>query len=107
MLGFILLAEGTDWSMFLPWILIFVLGYMLLIRPAMRQERERKAMIAALKENDRVIAAGGIIGKVARIKENEDEVTLKVDDGRIRVLRSSIVKVLGAEEPAEKGKEQT
>ncbi len=84
--------------MFIPIILLF---YFMMIRPAQRQERERRAMLAALKKNDRVIAAGGILGTVTHIKENpeslnmEDEVTVKVDDNvKIRVIRSAIHRIL-------------
>ncbi len=82
-------------TLWLPLLLVF---YLLMIRPAQRQEKERKAMIAALKKGDRVIAAGGLLGTVHAFKENEDEVTLKVDEGRIKVLRSSIMRVLRDEE---------
>ncbi len=110
MLALILLAQqpnggaegllGNPLLMFVP---ILILGYFLLIRPAQRQRREQDAMLKALKKNDRVIAAGGILGTVANIKDNDEEVTLKVDDNvRIRVLRSSIVKVLVASDAAEK-----
>lgn len=94
-------APGGGWlTIFTMWVPILALMWFLFIRPAQRQEKDRKAMIATLKKNDRVIAAGGILGTVAHIKENEDEVTLKVDEGRIRVLRSSIVRVIREEEAA-------
>ena len=57
--------------------------------------------MAGMKKNDEVVTASGIIGIVAIIKENEDEVTLKIDDNaRIRVLKSSIVRIKKKEEPA-------
>ncbi len=78
--------------------LIAVLFYIMLIRPGQRQEKERKAQIAALKKGDRVIAAGGLLGTVYALKDNADEVTLKVAEGRVEVLRSSIMRVLRDEE---------
>lgn len=75
--------------------LIFLLGYFLLMRPAQRQEKERRAQIAKVKKNDKIVNAGGIIGIVDSIKEAEDEVTLK---GGIRILRSSIVKIVNPDE---------
>jgi preprotein translocase subunit YajC len=84
---------------FMPILLIIVFFYLLIIRPGKRQEQERQAMLGALKKNDKVVTSGGLIGTVAVIKENEDEVTLKVDDNsnvRLRVTKSSIVRVLSA-----------
>jgi preprotein translocase subunit YajC len=90
--------------MFLP---IMVLFYFLIMRPGRQQEKQRQALIAALKKNDKVITSGGIIGIVANIKEKEDEVTLRVDEGsntRLRVTKSSIVRVV-VDEPAKEQKE--
>lgn len=89
-----------------PFILIFVIFYMLLIRPQRRQQKEREKMIAALKRNDHVITTGGICGIVDRIKDNE--VYIRVDDKsdlKLRVIRSAIAvveKVSGADEGDEK-----
>ncbi len=97
---------GSSLGMFVPLLFIVVLGYFFMIRPMRRQEQQRQALLGALKKNDRVVTSGGIIGTVAAIKEKEDEVTLKVDDNvRLRVTRSSIVRILGGEESAKEQKE--
>ena len=92
----------------LPLVAIAVVGYFLLFRPMRRQEHERQKLLSALKKNDRVVTSGGLIGIVASIKDKEDEVTLKVDESsnvRLRVTRSSIVRVMGAEESGKEQKE--
>jgi preprotein translocase subunit YajC len=80
--------------------LIFLLFYLIVIRPSnKRQEQERQALLSGLKKNDRVVTAGGLIGTVVAVKENEDEVTLKVDENsnvRVRVTKTSIVRVLSS-----------
>jgi preprotein translocase subunit YajC len=73
-----------------------------------RQEQERKTLLSALKKNDKVVTSGGIIGIVASVKEKEDEVMLKVDESsnvRLRVTRSSIVRIVGGDEAAKEQKE--
>src|SRR2546423_8645810 len=113
-----LLAQATDQQgggsgfnplQFAPIIIIFILFYFFMIRgPMKRQEQERQSLLSALKKNDKVVTSGGIIGIVASIKEKEDEVTLKVDESsnvRLRVLKSSIVKIVGGEEAAKEQKE--
>jgi preprotein translocase subunit YajC len=85
----------------IPFVAIFVLAYFLMLRPAMRQERQRKALLAAVKKNDKVITSGGIIGVVAQVKD--DEIILKVDESsnvRLRVTKNSIVQVVSHEEGA-------
>jgi preprotein translocase subunit YajC len=55
---------------FLPIIFIFVLFYFMLIRPQMKQAKQQKAMIEALKAGDEVATAGGIVGKVTKVGDN-------------------------------------
>jgi preprotein translocase subunit YajC len=94
-----------------PMLLILLMGIMVIFMiwlPNRKQRQERAAMFARLKKNDKVVTMSGIIGVVVAIKDNEDEVTLKVDDTsntRIRVLKSSINQILTpAEEPKEEVK---
>ncbi|MCI0684536.1 MAG: preprotein translocase subunit YajC [Gemmataceae bacterium] len=88
-------APGVaPWMQFVPIILIFALFYFLLILPAQRKERkQREALFSALKKNDEVVTAGGIIGVVQNIKD--DEVVLKIDENaKMRVLKSSIARII-------------
>lgn len=91
--------------MLVPFLLIFGLFYFLVILPSRRRERQqRDQLFGALKKNDEVLTSAGIIGTVANIKD--DEVTLKVDESsnvRIRVLKSSIVKIMSAKEGKDVG----
>lgn len=88
---------------FLPFIAIAVIFYFLLIRPQRREQANRDAMLSALKKNDRVVTIGGMIGTVANISADGQEVTLKVDDNtRIRMIRSAIQRVMASEGEEEK-----
>jgi preprotein translocase subunit YajC len=90
-------------AMFLPFAAIAVIFYFLLIRPQKREQATREAMLSALKKNDRVVTIGGMIGTVANISADGQEVTLKVDDNtRVRMIRSSIQRVMSAEGEADK-----
>jgi preprotein translocase subunit YajC len=80
-----------------PFIIIFVLFYVLLILPAQRREKkQRQAILAALKKGDKVLTHSGIIGVVANIKD--EEVMLRLEEGKMRVLKSTIGRILGPEE---------
>jgi preprotein translocase subunit YajC len=95
-------------GMIIPMILIFIVGYFLIMRPMRRQEAERKAMASNVKKNDKVLTAAGIYGTVVAVSDTEDEVTVRVDDNtRLRMLKSSIIRNITREEEAAKPKEQT
>jgi preprotein translocase subunit YajC len=81
-----------------PFVLIAVFFYFILIAPMKRQEKQRQALVANLKKNDKIINSGGIIGIVESIKEKENEVVLK---GGLRVTKASIVQVVTEEAPKE------
>ena len=86
-------------------ILMALMGlfFFVVILPAQRkQKREQASLLSNMKKNDEVVTASGIIGVISHIKETGDEVTLKIDDNaRIRVLKSSIVRILKKEEAKE------
>ncbi|KAE9631550.1 preprotein translocase subunit YajC [Parasedimentitalea maritima] len=85
---------------FLPLILIFGIMYMLLIRPQQKKMKEHKAMIEALRRGDQVITQGGLIGKVAKVKE-DGEIEVEIADGvKVRVVKATIAQVLNKTEPA-------
>ena len=62
-------APATDFTSFLPLIVIFVLFFFMIIRPQMKQAKEQRNMIAALQKGDEVITSGGIVGKVTKVTD--------------------------------------
>lgn len=63
-------AGGNDLLSLAPMVVIFVLFYFMLIRPQMKQAKEAKAMVAALKVGDEVATTGGVIGKITKVSDN-------------------------------------
>jgi preprotein translocase subunit YajC len=100
-------AEGPNiFSLLMPIVMIGVLFYLLIVRPEKRKQSDVAKMQANLKKNDHVVTAGGILGVVVNASQGVNEVTLRVDDNtRIRVLRSSILRVVSADKPGEEEKE--
>jgi len=85
---------------FAPFILIFVIFYFLIIRPQQKKQKEHRSMLAALRRGDNIVTAGGIVGKVSKvIDDNEVEIEV-AKDIRIRVMRSFIQDVRSKGEPA-------
>jgi preprotein translocase subunit YajC len=85
---------------FLPLILIFVIMYFLMIRPQQQQRKAHEAMIAALRRGDQVITSGGFIGKITKVKD-DDEVEIELADNvKVRVVRNTIARVVNKTEPA-------
>lgn len=81
-------------TLLLPLIFIF---YFIVMRPQMKEQKKRRAMLANLKKNDRVITVAGIYGVVTNVHLEADEITVKVDEAtntKIRVRLAAIERVL-------------
>ena len=84
---------------FIPLILIFAIMYFLLIRPQQKKVKEHQNMVASLRRGDQVVTQGGLIGKVTKVKE-DNEIEVEVADGvKVRVLQNTIAQVLSKTEP--------
>ena len=78
-----------------PWLLIFIIFYVLMIRPQQRRVKQHQAAIAAVKKGDEVVTGGGIRGRVT--KATDDEVEVEIATGvRVKVIKSTLTHVLTA-----------
>jgi len=77
----------------LPWLAIFAIFYVLMIRPQQRRVKEHQAAIAAVKKGDDVITGGGIRGRVTKVSDDEAEVEI-AQGVKVRVVKSTITHVL-------------
>ena len=84
---------------FVPLILIFGIMYFLMIRPQQKKLKEHKAMVEALRKGDQIVTAGGLIGKVVKVKE-ENEIEVELATGvKVRVVQSTVQTVMSKTEP--------
>ena len=87
-------------AQFVPLILIFAIMYFLLIRPQQKKVKEHKAMVGAVRRGDQVVTQGGLIGKVTKVKE-DNELEVEIADGvKVRVVQSTLADVRSKSEPA-------
>jgi preprotein translocase subunit YajC len=82
-----------------PWLAIFVIFYLLMIRPQQRRAKEHQASIAAVKKGDDVVTGGGIRGRVTKVTDDEAEIEIATGV-KIRVIKSTISQVLSGAKPA-------
>ncbi|MEX0852578.1 MAG: preprotein translocase subunit YajC, partial [Bauldia sp.] len=83
---------------FMPIILIFVIMYFLILRPQQQKARRHREMVANLRRGDTVVTNGGLIGKVAKVDENELQVEL-AEGIRVRIVRGMVAEVRAKGEP--------
>jgi preprotein translocase subunit YajC len=83
----------------LPFVLIFVIMYFLILRPQRQQMKKRNEMLAALRRGDSVVTGGGLLGKVTKVV-NDTDVELDLGNGvKVTALRATISEVRVKGEP--------
>ena len=94
-------AQGTDGIasssiiQFVPFILIFVVFYFLIIRPQQKKQKSHQKMLSNLNKGDQIVTAAGIHGTVTKL--GEDIITVEIADKvRIQIDRSQVARLVKA-----------
>ncbi|GHE58548.1 preprotein translocase subunit YajC [Camelimonas fluminis] len=92
---------GSDMLLqFLPFILIFVIMYFLILRPQQRRAKAHQELVKNLRRGDTVITSGGLIGRVTKVVDDSPEVEVEIADNvRVRIVRSMVTEVRSKAEP--------
>lgn len=93
-------AGPTDILMsILPFLLIFVVMYFLIIRPQRAAAKRREELLKNIRRGDQVVTGGGIVGKVTKVVD-DSELEVEIAEGvKIRVLRGGVSEVRVKGEP--------
>ena len=81
--------EQQGWPILAMYALLFVGMYFLLFAPQRKRQKELEKLQTELAVGDKVLAAGGIYGRVVSIKD--DRITIELDSGRLVVHKSAIM----------------
>ena len=86
-------AQPPAWMQFLPLVAMAVIFWFLILRPQMRQQKQQRAKIAAIKKGDQVITGGGFVGKVIKVDDVYADLELGTNV-KVKALKSTIADVL-------------
>lgn len=75
-----------------PFVMIFGIIYFLVIRPQGKRQKQHQTMLAGLSRGDSVVTQGGLIGKIAKITDNEVQIDI-AEKTRVSVIKGMIVSV--------------
>ena len=79
---------------FLPLILIFIVFWILLIRPQQKKMKLHREMIKNLKRGDKIVTSGGLIGNITKVNENK-ELTLEIsNDIKVQIAPGMVSELL-------------
>ncbi|WP_114207046.1 preprotein translocase subunit YajC [Acidisarcina polymorpha] len=98
LLAFALPALPPGIVSFLPFLLIIVVFYFLLIRPNQNKQKQWQEMLNNLKPGDKVTTTGGIRGTILALREDVIQLRLPPDNIKVEILKSAIASVTTPEE---------
>ena len=78
-----------------PLVLVFVVFWLLMVRPQQKRQRDLQRQVDAVKKNDTVVTAGGIVGKVTKVEDRFVEVEI-APNTRVRIVKSTLSEVTSA-----------
>ena len=91
-------ACGFSLQGLLPFVLIFIIFYFLLIRPQQKRVKQHKLMVESLKRGNKVLTAGGILGVVTKAVDGSETVSVEIASGvTVELARQMISEVRGEE----------
>ena len=100
--GSLLGGVGGDGGMLmslLPFVLIFVIMYFLILRPQQKRVKTHQEMVKNVRRGDTVVTNGGLVGKVTKVID-DDQIEIEISEGvRIRQMRQMIADVRAKGEP--------
>jgi preprotein translocase subunit YajC len=83
----------------LPFVLIFVIMYFLILRPQQKRVKQHQEMVKNIRRGDTVVTSGGLVGKVTKVID-DDQIEIEIADGvRIRQVRQMVTDVRAKGEP--------
>jgi len=93
------LLGGDTLGMFIPFVLIIVMMYFLILRPQQKRVKEHNELVKNLRRGDTVVTSGGLVGKVTKVVDDE-QIEVEIADGvRVRQVRSMVSNVRAKGEP--------
>ena len=95
-----LFGGNTDMlTSLLPFVLIFVIMYFLILRPQQKRVKQHAEMVKNVRKGDTVITSGGLVGRVIKVVD-DDQVEIEIADGvRVRQMRQMVTDVRAKGEP--------
>jgi len=90
---------GDLFMSILPFVLMFVIFYFLLIRPQRKQMQERKEMLANIRRNDTIVTGGGIVGKITKVEDAFLMVEI-AKDVQVKVAKGTVSDLMSKPQPA-------
>jgi len=92
-------GDGGMLMSLLPFILIFVIMYFLILRPQQKRSKQHQEMVKNVRRGDTVVTSGGLVGKVTKVIDDDQIEVELAEDVRVRQMRSMVADVRAKGEP--------
>jgi preprotein translocase subunit YajC len=84
-----------------PFVAMFAIFYFLVMRPQQQRAKQHREAVDNVRRGDTVVTAGGIVGRVAKVKEDGEVMVEIADDVQVRVMKSTLSEVRAKTAPSD------
>ncbi|MGZ5895712.1 MAG: preprotein translocase subunit YajC [Xanthobacteraceae bacterium] len=93
-------GDGGMLMSLLPFVLIFVIMYFLILRPQQKRVKTHQEMVKNVRRGDTVVTSGGLVGKITKVYDAEEQIEIEIAEGvRVRQMRAMVSDVRAKGEP--------
>jgi preprotein translocase subunit YajC len=91
---------GGIFELLVPMLMVFAIFYFFMIRPQQQRMKQHRETIDAIRRGDTVVTAGGIVGKVTKVRDDGEIEVEIAENTRVRVIKGTVTEVRVKGEPA-------
>ncbi len=84
--------DSSTMTLVLYFVVFFGIMYFLMIRPQQKQAKKRQALLSSIKVRDQIITAGGLYGKIVKVKD-DSVILLIAEKVEVEMAKSGIISV--------------
>lgn len=85
-------ASGSPIAQLLPFVLMFVVLWLLILRPQIKKQKAQQKMVDELKKGDKIVTSGGIHGVISNLKD--DVISVKIAENvKVEISRAAVSRV--------------
>lgn len=96
-------GQGSFITALIPFILVFVIFYLLIIMPSRKKQKKHQQMVEQLKPGEKIITSGGIYGTVMGVQEDKIEVKISANV-KIDITKNAVAAIIGKKEEKQQQK---
>lgn len=84
-------SQGVGFEMLIMLGMFAVIFYFMIYRPQSKRVKEHKSLMASMSKGDEVLTSGGLVGKITKIADDNDFISIELNHANEVVIKKDFV----------------